>query len=252
MYYNPLMQYGKLASLYDVLMQDVDREAWAAYVASFIPRGASVIECACGTGEISLRLAKMGYDVTATDISDDMLLEAAEKQRAAGLSRSKLRFVRMDMRALTAHKKADCVIACCDGVNYLTGRDDVKRFFASARDVLKPGGLLLFDISSRYKLENVLGNNAFVDNGADTPYMWQNYYDGETKLIRMELSFFRRKGGLYERFDEVHIQRAHSVREIKSWLEEAGFECEAYGFLTREAPMAEDERIQFAARRKDV
>ena len=252
MYYNPLMQYGKLASLYDALMKDVDHAAWAAYVASFIPRGASVLECACGTGEISLRLAKMGYDVTATDISEDMLLEAAEKQRAAGLSLSKLRFIKMDMRSLASHKKVDCVLACCDGVNYLTGRDDVKRFFKSAHDVLKPGGLLLFDVSSRYKLENVLGNNAFVDNGADTPYMWQNYYDAETKLVRMELSFFKRKGELYERFDEVHIQRAHSKRELVNWLGEAGFECEAYGFLTREAPLETDERIQFAARRKDV
>ncbi len=244
------MQYIGLAKLYDTLMKDVDYDAWAKHVASFMPAGASVLECACGTGEISIRLAKMGFSVTASDVSEEMLLAASQKQRAAGLSLSNLRFVRMDMRELTCHKKADCVIACCDGVNYLTSRADVKRFFASANAALKPGGLLLFDISSRYKLANVLGNNAFVDSSRETPYMWQNYYDDETKLIRMELSFFERKGGLYERFDEVHIQRAHSEREISGWLGEAGFEGRAYGFLTREAPGPEAERIQFAAVKK--
>ncbi len=244
------MQYGKLAVLYDKLMADVDYDAWAGYVASFMPAGATVLECACGTGEVSLRLAKMGFDVTASDVSEEMLLAASEKQRKAGLSLSKLRFIRMDMRELASHKKADCVVACCDGVNYLASREDAKRFFKAAHSVLKPGGLLLFDVSSRYKLEKVLGNNAFVDSSPDTPYMWQNYYDEAAKLVRMELSFFKKNGGLYERFDEVHIQRAHSVRELTGWLDEAGFDPAAYGFMSVCPPSDDAERIQFFARKR--
>ncbi len=243
------MQYGKFAALYDKLMADVDYGAWADYVAKFIKPGSSVLECACGTGEISLRLAAKGYSVTATDVSEEMLAVAAEKQRRAGLAMSSLRFVRMDMRSLSVHKKVDCVLSCCDGVNYLTSTGDLERFFMGAASVLKPGGLLLFDISSRYKLANVLGNNCFAENGMDAAYIWRNAYDEKTKLVEMELTFFERKGGLYERFDETHIQRAHSVREIGSRLERAGFSYEAYACFTEDAPSDTDERIQFAARK---
>lgn len=245
------MQYGKFSLLYDRLMKDVDYDGWAGYVAGFIPGGASVLECACGTGEISIRLAKRGFSVTATDISDDMLLIAAEKQRSMGLAARDLRFVKMDMRRLSSHKRVDCVVSCCDGVNYLTSREDAKRFFSSAWSVLKPGGLLLFDISSRYKLSEVLGGNCFADNGKEVAYLWQNCYDVETKLVRMDLSFFVERDGVYDRFDETHIQRAHSVREIGSWLNEAGFEYEAYSFLTLKKPGETDERIQFAAIKTD-
>lgn len=244
------MQYGRFAEIYDELMFDAGYDRWAGYVAGFIPKGASVLECACGTGEISVRLAKMGYKLLASDISEEMLMEAGEKQRKLGLSLAALRFVRMDMRALESPKRVDCVLACCDGVNYLTSREDVKAFFDSARNVLKPDGVLLFDVSSRYKLSEVIGCKSFVENGEQLAYMWSNAYDPESKLIEMELSFFVKKGELYERFDERHIQRAHSERELGSWLKEAGFEYEAYGFLTREPSKPNDERIVFYARKK--
>lgn len=243
------MQYGKFAAIYDKLMSDVDYGAWAEYVSRFIPEGASVLECACGTGEISLRLARMGYSVVAADISREMLAAASEKMRAEGLASSGLRFVNMDMRSLTLHRKTDCVLACCDGVNYLASPADVKRFFAGARDVLADGGLLVFDVSSRYKLSEVLGNNTFAENGKDAAYIWQNNYDAESKLIEMELTFFKRCGELYERFDETHIQRAHSVKEIMNWLKAAGFEARAYGFQTESEPSEKDLRIQFIARK---
>ena len=243
------MQYEKFASIYDRLMADVDREGWADYLMEFIPKGASVLECACGTGEMSIALSKRGLNVTAADLSEEMLSEAAQKQREAGFASRGLRFVKMDMRSLVSHKRVDCVVSCCDGANYLTSREDLKKFFSSAWDVLKPGGLLLFDVSSRYKLSKVIGNNCFVENGEDIAYLWQNCYDDASKLIRMELSFFIKRGELYERVDETHLQRAHSVREIENALRETGYECSAYGFLTHDAPKETDERIQFAARK---
>lgn len=247
MYYHRAMQYGKFASVYDTLMSGVDYDSWAEYVAGFIPRGSGVLECACGTGKISLRLAKMGYSVIATDISEDMLMIASDSQRASGLAGTKLRFIRMDMRELSLNKKADCVVSCCDGVNYLTSDEDALSFFRTANRALKKGGKLLFDISSEYKLQNVLGNNCFTDPNPEAPYMWQNVFDSRSRLIRMDLTFFKRKGELYERFDETHIQRAWSVDEMITLVEKCGFEADAYRCFTREPCGAKDERIQFAA-----
>lgn len=243
------MQYGDFANVYDKLMSDVDYDGWSDYVLSFMPKSASVIECACGTGEITRRLAAAGHEVLACDISPDMIRVASEKLRLCGAVSKRVHFAVMDMRKLAAHRSVDCVVCCCDGVNYLTSREDVKLFLSSAFGVLKPGGLLLFDVSSRYKLSTVLGQNCFVNNDPQYPYLWQNTYDEENKLLRMELAFFIKKGSLYERFDETHIQRAHSQREIENWLSDLGFEYKAYDSFSMEAPNDHSERIQFAARK---
>lgn len=138
--------YGKFAGLYDPLMKDVDYDRWAEYIASFLPEGSlRIADCACGTGEITIRLAKMGYTLTGIDISEDMLRIAAEKARKSAL---KLPFICQNMAELQLHRPQDAIVCACDGVNYLDSLEQVGRFFSAAYAVLKPNGLLLFDISS--------------------------------------------------------------------------------------------------------
>ena len=244
-------QYAALADLYDGFMDDVDYGTWSRYIALFLERGgfprtASILECGCGTGNITIPLKKAGFNITGTDVSEAMLTVAAEKARKSGLF---IPFVRMDMRSLASHRPVDCVLACCDCVNYLTGPEDVSAFFRSAFSALKPGGMLLFDISSAYKLQNVLGCNCFTDSRADRAYFWRNNYDPESKLIEMELEFFvEKQSGLYDRRRERHIQRAHTEDELTKWLSQAGFsEIRASRAFTFDPPEANDERIQFAA-----
>ena len=242
--------YREFASVYDPLMSEVDYDAWAEYLIGFLKERLgqppkAVAECACGTGEITLRLAKAGYAVTGLDLSPEMLSVAAEKARRAG---RQIPFVRQDMRFLSLHKPVDAVIAACDGVNYLTSREQVQNFLNAAFRALKSGGILLFDVSSRYKLSTVLGDNTFGEDNGEQAYLWRNHYDNETKLIEMQLTFFRKKGTLYERFPETHIQRAHSEKELLNALTRAGFQdCVCFDAFTRSEPKADSERLQFAA-----
>ncbi|MBQ2985330.1 MAG: class I SAM-dependent methyltransferase, partial [Clostridia bacterium] len=142
--------YGKFAGLYDPLMKDVDYDRWAEYIASFLPEGSlRIADCACGTGEITLRLARLGHIMTGVDISEDMLRVASEKARKAAL---KIPFICQDMAKLTLHRPQDAIVCACDGVNYLDSIEDAEEFFAAAHNALKPKGMLLFDVSSKYKL----------------------------------------------------------------------------------------------------
>ncbi|MFR7852514.1 MAG: methyltransferase domain-containing protein [Christensenellales bacterium] len=73
--------YGDFAGMYDPLMKDVDYDSWAEYLLRFL--GAEklrVTDCACGTGEITLRLARAGHIMTGVDISGDMLRIASERR----------------------------------------------------------------------------------------------------------------------------------------------------------------------------
>ena len=74
--------YGEFAQVYDQLMDDVDYDAWAAHYARLMGLCARpvrrVAECACGTGSLTVRLARMGYEMTGLDLSQAMLERAAE------------------------------------------------------------------------------------------------------------------------------------------------------------------------------
>ncbi len=243
-------KYGALARLYDALMYDVSYAEWAEYLKGLlerhgIVRGASILEYACGTGSLTMPLAKAGYRMTAVDLSEEMLFEAQEKTRRHALH---VTYACADMRDFYLNKPADAIICACDGVNYLTEEADLNAFAQSARANLRQGGLLLFDISSAYKLKERIGNEFFYDDGDDQTYFWENAYDEAERIVRMDLSIFVRTGELYERFDERHVQRAWEQKEIECALKKAGFsQISVYGFLTQESPTPEEDRIQFMA-----
>lgn len=247
-------QYQDFATVYDRLMSDVDYAAWARYLSQLLSFGGispdeSVLDCACGTGEITIRLHQAGYRMTGVDNSEQMLERAQQKARKAG---AKIPFVCQDMRELGVHKPVSAITCACDGVNYLLTMQDVDSFFRSANRALKPEGLLLFDVSSAYKLEHVLHDSTFGDDDPTCAYLWQNCYDEKTHLLDMRLTFFTlNKDGTYTRFDERHTQRAHEIDELKEALDRAGFLIEGiYDAFTKDALKPESERIQLIARKK--
>ena len=239
--------YGRFAAVYDRLMADIDRGAWAEYVLGLLPPGKlTIADAACGTGALTLLLAKAGHALIGLDASEEMLAVAGEKARLARLT---IPFVRQSMENLSLHRRIDAIVSACDGVNYLASRGAADAFFRAARENLKPGGLLLFDISSRHKLSKVLANNTFAQDEESAAYIWKNEYDEASKLIRMDVTFFERMGdGRYERFTETHVQRAHSQSELVNALARAGFcDIRVYEAFTRDAPGKESERLQFIA-----
>lgn len=244
------MQYGRFAQYYDAMMHDVDREAWADYLDGFLKEADAhdVMDCACGTGAMTVALHKLGYHVIGNDASPDMLMKARENAFKEGCK--SIIYICEDMRRLAIHKPIDALISVCDGVNYLTALEDVDAFFKHAYDCLKPNGILLFDISSNYKIRTILGNNTFTEETDDYAYIWKNAYDPLTKLCEMDLTCFVKEGEHYDRFSETHIQRAHSVAELTNLLEAAGFvDIVALHAFTREAAHGNSERIQFVARK---
>ena len=245
--------YGEFASVYDKLMDDFDYPAWADYYLELISRtGAKVRKmcyCACGTGSMTIQFAKRGISVIGTDISQDMLEIAAVRARRAA---QKIVFTAQDMTRLELPRPVDAIVCACDGVNYLTAPGAVESFFNAAYKSLKPGGCLAFDISSRYKLENVIGNGFFGEERDDVAYIWSNRLDEETHIVDMDLTFFvRQENGLYRRFEERHSQRAHSAEEIADKLSSCGFtDIKVYGNMNFDSPGAEEQRLHFAAVRK--
>lgn len=242
--------YTNLSQAYDALMYDVDYGQWADYIIKLlrfggIKKGVHVLDAACGTGNITLKLYTAGYNVIASDLSETMLNIASDKFKKI---RADIPVINQDIREIALHKKADAVICACDGVNYLQTDEDVLLFFKSAYDNLNAGGMLLFDISSEYKLKEVIANGVFCDETEDMAYIWKNSFkDG---FSYMDLTLFVKQGEMFKRYTEQHVQKAHNIETLQNLLYNAGFmDINSYGFLTKKAPAKTAERIQFTAKK---
>ena len=216
--------YTAFASVYDRLMQDVDYDAWAAHYARLLSaagvKTGRVCECACGTGSLTVRLRRLGYQMTGVDLSQEMLSIAAQKARDGGLT---IPFVRQDMCRLALHRRQDAVLCTCDGMNYLTTPDRARKFLSAAYAALRPGGVLAMDLSTPHKLKNTLGCNVLGCQDEDISYVWQNSYQARTRTVDMRLSIFvRQPSGDYARFEETQTQRAHTREELTKYLENTG------------------------------
>lgn len=245
-----MTQYGEFAHFYDAMMHDVDYGRWVRYLDSLLKEFGvrTVLDCACGTGRITIGLGKLGYSVIGSDLSEDMLMVARASALRAGLRT--IPFVCQDLRGLQVHRAVDAVNCSCDGVNYLTSTDQVAEFLSSAYRCLKPNGILLFDVSSEHKLADVIKDNTFTEDTEDYAYIWNNNYDPNEGLVEMQLTFFVREGEHFQRFSECHLQRAHKESELSELLTQCGFTLlGAYDAFTKDKPCDSTERIQFVARR---
>lgn len=244
--------YTAFASVYDELMADVDYPAWAAFYQTLLTlyglREGKICECACGTGGLTLPLWKLGYQMIGADASEEMLFEASQKARKAG---AMIPFVKQDMRALRLHRPMDAVLCTCDGVNYLPTQGDVLAFFSAAWQAIRPGGALVFDISTPYKLQQVLGDNFVGDESAQIAYLWKNTYHPENISVDMALSIFlRQEGETYARICEQQTQYGYPLEALEALLAQAGFaDVRVFGDGTFAPPSPVELRWHIAARK---
>lgn len=226
------MKYEILAEIYDRFTDDFNHDDWAKWYWSLIssvkPGIKSLLDAGCGTGPLSVRFAKMGIRVTGIDLSEDMLRVASDKARTWGVP---VRYAVQDMRNMELPSRVDAVISACDGVNYLTSEEDAKAFFSRVYASLKPASPFAFDVSNLDKLRTMGETYLYAEDREDSAYLWTNEFDPKTRIITMNLTFFiAQEDGLFQRFVEKHVQRAHLKEEILRWLSDTGFsDIRVYG-----------------------
>lgn len=238
--------YSTFAQFYDSLTENVDYKVRSEYISDFFSEfsngAVTVLDLACGTGSVASYLSQMGYDVTGLDLSVDMLTQADEKCGA------NVNFICADMTDFSLHSPVDCCVCALDSINHLTDIDSVKSCFRCVNNSLKSGGIFVFDVNTVYKHNKILADNTFVFDEKDFFLSWDNeLLDDNT--VRILLDFFVFNGKNYDRFSEEFFERAYSVDEITSVLD--NFEILGiYDELTRNAPTKTSERIYFVCKRK--
>ncbi|MBO4323575.1 MAG: class I SAM-dependent methyltransferase [Clostridia bacterium] len=239
--------YSALSPHYEHLVKGEEYEKWAEFVLNKIKTysptavGADV---ACGSGYFTRAIKGKGYDVFGYDISDEMLSEARTLSAKRG---QYIEFISGDLIRFKSFKKLGFITVINDGFNYIPPENIEKAFSAAYKNLVK-GGLFLFDISSEYKLKNVIANNVFSVDEEDFTYIWFNSLcDG---FVKMDLTFFEKEGNLYRRKDETHVQYIHKMSDIEDKLKSVGFDIKEISGINGEKVDEKSERICFIAVKK--
>lgn len=245
-----MSSYDALAAGYDGLMADgsyLKRADWLErlFKKSRIPVE-SVLDLACGTGTIACLLAQRGYQVIATDMSEEMLTQASAK--AAVLEENAPLFLLQSMPRLRLAEPVDAVVSTLDSLNYLTRERDIRETFRRVYRWLKPGGQFIFDVNSLYKLRRMDGQ-MYMDETEDSFCVWRTFFSEKTRVCTYQVDLFRlNEDGSWDREFEEHRERAWTVEELRLFLADAGFaQVTVTGDLTMKAPREEEDRLIFRA-----
>ena len=242
-----------IAPYYDELMHNVPYDFWVRYVHELIHRYRlkvhSILDLACGTGNVAMRLARMGYEVWGVDISAPMVAEARRKAQEAGLD---IHFEVQDASQLQLSKRFDLVLSLFDSLNYILSAEKLQEAFRRVHAHLQPGGAFLFDVNTEYALREGLFDQNNLGSHRRLLYHWKSRYDEESKLCTVEMQFWLRDeaGEIIHHFTEVHRQRAYSLDELKQMLLTVGFDyVRVFHAYTLRPPNATTDRAFFVATR---
>ena len=245
------MAYGEFAKIYDELInEDINYDEMVERILEicnlYNVELNDYLDIACGTGNVTIRIAKYFKNIYGVDLSEDMLREAFDKFKEA---RIKGKIICQDMTELSLNKEFDLIKSVLDSTNYITDLNDLQNYFNGVYNHLKSNGLFIFDVNSYYKLSEILGNNIYTYSEEEVFYTWENVF--EDSLLSMFLTFFVKKGDLYERFEEEHLERAYTEKELEQELKKANLEVIAkFDGYTENYVQANTERIVYVIRKK--
>ena len=199
--------------------------------------GAEILDCPCGHGRISNALAERGFRVTGLDATELFLERAREDAAARGVE---VEYVHGDMRELPWRERFEGLVNWFTSFGYFSDEEN-KAVLRAFHDALKGGGRLVLETQnvSRIMLDpqplHVVGER-------DGDLMIDRWtLDAESARFQTERLVMR----------DGRARKAHfSVRwftppELRSWLEEAGFENVQMPSLTAET------RLVVVADRRD-
>lgn len=211
--------YNNLATKYDKLFLD-----WQAttgeqaeilhkiFECNGFDKTAKILDCACGIGTQVIGIAALGYNVTASDISDG---ELAEAEKRAIENNVDISFKHADFCALsdTFTEKFDIIIAMDNALPHMLTSDDLENGIKSITNQIRDNGIFVASIRD---YDSLL---------MDKPPYSPPYIHKTDKGQRVSLQTWEWKEDIYK--------LTQYIVEDEDELQVSKFECE-YRATTRE------------------
>ena len=240
-------QFVDLAPYYDELMLGVPYKLWVKYLEDLFCRykvkPKTILDVACGTGNVSEVLADRGYEVTGVDVSPGMIEVAKTKS-------GKVDYYAQGIAQINLSKQYDTAVSLFDSLNYVTDKEELAAGMKKVAEHVATGGLFIFDVNTVYALENHFFDRGCMGGDFFPRYIWTSEYDHSTAICTVNMIFEVIENGNIKQFKEVHKQRGYSLEELSGMMTDAGFELLdifiAYKF---KKPNRRSDRVFFIGRR---
>ena len=173
-----------------------------------------VLDMACGSGRHAISFAQAGFDVTAIDLSENLLNVAksnAEKEKV------NVDFILSDIRKFNPEKKFDLVLNLFTSLGYFEKDEENAKVVQKAFELMNSGGWFVLDyFNKNYILNNLIPIT--VENIAGKRITQTR----EIKNNRVEKNIIIRNGEKESHYQES--VRLYSKEEVIKILERTGFE----------------------------
>ena len=182
----------------------------------------TVLDVACGVGDLAVGLAQRGYEVTGVDLAPAMVAIAREKARAQDVS---VAFDVADIRDLPYREAFDLVLCFGDSLNYMLTPADVRKALTAMFRALRLGGLAIFDLLTASAIETFYADAAYILQNTDDVFeAHENEYNPDKQVGTLTVTaFVRQPDGTFERIRETHYQRGYPPEAVDRWAERVGF-----------------------------
>lgn len=154
------MFWDRISGVYDAVENIYNGKAnrrTTDYVASLMDKDDKVLECACGTGMFSVKIAPCVNSLTATDFAEGMLKRTRKKT-------AKFDNVIVESGDITGLKYEDNSFDKVVAANVIHLLDDPKKAIDELKRVVKPGGVII--IPTYIHFDKSVAAEAFNKAGA--------------------------------------------------------------------------------------
>lgn len=206
---NPFPDYEGFEDLAG-LLEKAREGVFARLLDEQIPFGSRVLECGCGTGQLTNFLGIAHRTVIGTDLSlASLALAEAFRERH---SLENVYFLQMNLfRPVFSADAFDFVI--CNGVLHHTG--DPKRGFQKLAGLVRPGGYLLVGLYHRYgRLATDLRRLLFRLFGKQLSFL-------DPRFRRQDLGQTRWSAWFADQYQNPHESK-HTIAAVLKWIEDSG------------------------------
>lgn len=252
------------AQLYDARVPDWDGEVefYRQLIDHSSLKAQGVLEVACGTGRVTMRLAKDGIEITGLDVSPELLKIAQGKS----IGMSNVHWVLADMRTFRLEKEFGFVISPGHSFQFMTTPDEQVMCLERIRDHLVPDGLAvihidyqdfswLADLVTRkepvYEKSNIL-THPVTNQIFRRSFVWTFESNTQTATVITHWEELNNKGDVIQTW-EMEPMQLHCIFpfEMEHLLIRVGFSIEAvYGDFFKNDLTSESEQMIWLARKR--
>ena len=211
------------ASIYDGMNTNL---ADLQFYKRWLPKNkqARILELCCGTGRLTLPIAKEGYHMTGVDITPSMLEKAKTKASKEGLV---VEFIEADIRTLDLPDKYDFIFIPFNSIHHLYKNKDLFMAFKAVKNHLKDGGLFLLDcfnpniqfiVEGEKEQKNIAEYT--TDDGREIVIKQIMRYENKTQINRIEWHYYI--NGKFNSIQNLDM-RLFFPQELDTYIKSIGF-----------------------------